>query len=125
MNEGFENDFQDGYPGEVLFVYQPSSLNLQTPTFITELMGVSIARSSPLHETDPLTDEFLLSGFLVDLSVLKKNIDPCVMDWLLRCMCFSSKFEVIEAAYKAAWALFTSSNMVITNIKSSLAFVYA
>ena len=114
MNEGFGNDFPDGFPGDVLFFYQPCSVDLQPPKCIKELMGVQTSgtRNIPSNETDPLTEEFLMSGFLIDLVMFKKNVDPCILDWLLRCMCFSTNFEVIEASYNALWAFVASSNEV-------------
>jgi len=112
MNDGFGNDFSDGFPGEKVFIYQPSPVDLQTPNCIKSLMGFKTsAKSIPSNDTDPLTDEFLMSGSLVDLIVFDKSIDPCVMDWLLSCICFSPKFEVIDATYNGLWAITRLKNL--------------
>ena len=118
MNDGFENDFPDGFPGERLFIYQPCPVDLQTPNCITSFMRVKTSdrRSFPSNDTDPLTDEFLMSGSLVDLVVFGRSIDPCVMDWLLRCICFSPKCEVIDASYNALWALTKLKNLVYIEV---------
>ena len=117
MNDGFGNDFPDGFPGEKVFIYQPSPVDLQTPNYIKSLMGFTTsAKSIPSNDTDPLTDEFLMSGSLVDLIVFDKSIDPCVMDWLLSCICFSPKFEVIDATYNGLWAITRLKNLVYIEV---------
>lgn len=114
MNEGFGNDFQYGFPGDLLFIYEPNQMDLRTPNFLREQIGIksfSIARASQ-NCVDSLAAEFLTSGFLIDLALRKKLVDPATMDWLLNCVCFSSKLEVVEAAFNALWAFITSEQNV-------------
>ena len=116
MNEGFGNDFPDGFPGEALFSFEPNPLDLRTPIYVRELMGMKQCntKNTPQNDTDSLTDELLMSGFLIDLSLSKKNIDASTLDWLLNCICFSSKTEIIEASFNSLWAFMKTTKVVGT-----------
>ncbi|XP_065071838.1 SMC5-SMC6 complex localization factor protein 2-like [Rhopilema esculentum] len=114
MNDGLVNDFMDGYAGEPLFIHEPIPADLTTPVFIQKLIGVDehfVQQKSPQADVDLLTKEFLLSGFLVDMRLFKKKVEPSVMEWLLSCICHSSDCDVTEGAFNAFWAIVMSKDL--------------
>ena len=118
MNEGFGNDFPDGFPGESFFIHEEEQVDLTTPKYLKELLGLKSRNRQTIsssYEVDSLTTGFLTSGFLTDLALHKSSIDSSLMDWLLNCICFSSNFEVIEAAFNALWTFTMSTNVVCKN----------
>ena len=117
MNDGLVNDFMDGYAGEPLFIHEPIPADLTTPVFVQKLIGVDehfVQQKSPQTDVDLLTKEFLLSGFLVDMRLFKKKVEPTVMEWLLSCICSSSDCDVVEGAFNAFWAIVMSKDLVTT-----------
>ncbi len=113
MNEGFLNDFPDGFLGERLFIHKPIGTIGKAPSMLRDLLDLSsseepVSMNVGLH---PQIREILISSSLVDIATLE-DVDDTVLDWLLECVCHSADYDVIEGALQAFWTIITLKEKV-------------